>query len=102
VTLRARAAPVEEIAMRFLVAAAAVFACLIAPIAVLAAGPAASRAAAPAGAAADMPAATAPTAADTEAAAKHEKRTACRKQAKAKRLVGADKDAFLKSCVAAK
>lgn len=88
--------------MRFLVAAIAVCACMIAPIAGLAAGPAASRAAAPAGPAADVPAAGAPTAADTEAAAKHEKRTACRKQAKAKRLVGAEKDSFLKSCVAAK
>jgi hypothetical protein len=92
-----RAVAVEEIAMRFLVAAVAVCACMIAPIAGLAAGPAA-----PAGSAADVPAAGAPTAADTAAAAKHEKRTACRKQAKAKRLVGAEKASFLKSCVAAK
>jgi hypothetical protein len=100
--MRARGAPVEEISMRFFVAAVAVCACMIASIAVLAAGPAASRATAPAGSSADMPAAVAPTAADTAAAAKHEKRTACRKQAKAKRLVGAEKDSFLKSCVAAK
>ncbi len=88
--------------MRILLAAVAVCACMIAPIAVLAAGPAASRATAPAGSGADMPAAGVPTAADTEAAAKHEKRTACRKQAQARRLVGAEKDSFLKSCVAAK
>jgi hypothetical protein len=36
-----------------------------------------------------------------DAAAKHAKRTACLKEAKAKKLVGADKTAFLKSCIAA-
>ena len=37
----------------------------------------------------------------SEAAAKHAKRTACLKDAKAKKLLGADKSAFLKSCIAA-
>jgi len=34
------------------------------------------------------------------AAALHTKRTACLKQAKAKKLVGAQKTAFIKDCVA--
>jgi hypothetical protein len=50
-------------------------------------------AAAPAGA----PAATPP---QGDAAAKHAKRTACLKDAKAKKLVGAEKTAFLKNCIA--
>jgi hypothetical protein len=41
------------------------------------------------------------TAADGDAAAKHAKRTACLKSAKAKKLVGAQKTAFIKECVAA-
>ena len=36
-----------------------------------------------------------------DAAAKHAKRTACLKDAKAKKLVGADKTSFLKTCIAA-
>ena len=40
----------------------------------------------------------APLAADA-AAAKHAKRTACLKQAKAKKLLGADKSAFLRDCM---
>jgi hypothetical protein len=34
-----------------------------------------------------------------DAASKHVKRTACLKEAKAKKLVGADKTAFLKNCI---
>lgn len=34
-------------------------------------------------------------------AAKHAKRTACLKDAKTKKLVGAEKSAFLKDCIAA-
>jgi hypothetical protein len=37
--------------------------------------------------------------ADNEAAAKHAKRTACLSQARAKKLVGARKTAFLKDCI---
>jgi hypothetical protein len=37
----------------------------------------------------------------SDAAAKHAKRTACLKNAKAKKLVGADKTSFLKTCIAA-
>jgi hypothetical protein len=36
-----------------------------------------------------------------DAAAKHAKRTACLKDAKAKKLVGAEKTEFLRSCMAA-
>jgi psiF repeat len=59
--------------------------------------------AAPAAAAAPTTAANATanaTAAPTsDAAAKHAKRTACLKDAKTKKLVGADKTAFLKTCI---
>jgi hypothetical protein len=37
-----------------------------------------------------------------EAAARHAKRTACLKQAKTKKLVGAKKTAFIKDCMAAR
>ena len=47
------------------------------------------------------PALTAPTSAASEAAARHAKRTACVKQAKARKLVGAEKNSFIKNCVAA-
>jgi len=49
--------------------------------------------------------ATAPAPASTpaagDAAAKHAKRTACLKETKATKLVGAEKTAFLKNCIAA-
>ncbi len=41
-----------------------------------------------------------PSAASGDAAAKHAKRTACLKEAKAKKLVGAAKTSFVKNCVA--
>jgi hypothetical protein len=43
----------------------------------------------------------APAPSSGDAAAKHAKRTACLKDAKAKKLVGADKTSFLKTCIAA-
>jgi hypothetical protein len=46
------------------------------------------------------PAAAPPDASD--AAARHAKRTACLKQAKAKKLVGAEKNSFIKDCIAAR
>jgi len=61
----------------------------------------------PAAAAPAAPAAAAPTgtptalAADNDAAAKHAKRTACRKNAKVKKLVGDQKTTYIKNCVAA-
>ena len=47
------------------------------------------------------PAAMTPSAAQVanDAAAKHAKRTACLKDAKTRKLVGADKTAFLKACM---
>ncbi|HEX4240982.1 MAG TPA: hypothetical protein VHZ53_06195 [Steroidobacteraceae bacterium] len=53
--------------------------------------------AAPAGAPASQSAAAAANA----AAAKHAKRVECLKQARTKKLVGADRDSYVKSCVAA-
>jgi len=49
------------------------------------------------------PAATAPSPGPvaSDAAAKHVKRTACLKEAKTKKLIGAEKTAFLKSCIEA-
>jgi len=63
-----------------------------------AATPAATSAAAPAATPPAAPAATAPPVA-SDAAAKHVKRTACLKEAKTKKLIGADKTAFLKNCI---
>jgi hypothetical protein len=97
------------ITMRFSTVAAA--ACLIlAPVAWgFAAVPAAQLADVPMAVvpAAGVPAAAKPSPAAAaapssgDAAAKHAKRTACLKDAKAKKLVGADKTSFLKSCIAA-
>lgn len=42
-----------------------------------------------------------PLALSGDAAAKHAKRTACLKEAKTKKLVGADKTTFLRTCIAA-
>jgi hypothetical protein len=56
-------------------------------------------AAAPTAQTAVAPATAVPVSSD--AAAKHAKRTACLKNAKTKKLVGADKTSFLKSCIAA-
>lgn len=45
--------------------------------------------------------ATPAASASSDAAAKHAKRTACLKDAKTKKLVGAEKTSFLKTCIAA-
>jgi hypothetical protein len=57
----------------------------------------------PAAAATAPPADAAPSPAPVagDAAAKHLKRTACLKEAKTKKLIGADKTAFLKTCIEA-
>ena len=47
-----------------------------------------------------MGGATSASSADNDAAARHAKRTACIKEAKAKKLVGAQRAAFIKDCVA--
>jgi hypothetical protein len=59
--------------------------------------------------ASNAPAATPPPAAatpngvssDSDAAARHAKRTACINQARAKKLVGAQKTAYIKGCIGA-
>jgi hypothetical protein len=51
--------------------------------------------------AAAKPAPAATAAPSGDAAAKHAKRTECLKDAKAKKLVDAEKTTFLKSCIAA-
>jgi len=76
--------------------AAAVCFCL--PVAGALAAPPVLRADVPGAAAPASPPAAAPPPGD--AAAKHAKRTACLKDAKAKKLVGADKTAFLRNCIA--
>jgi hypothetical protein len=47
------------------------------------------------------PPAVPPDAPASDAAVRHAKRTACLKQAKARKLVGAGKNSFIKDCVAA-
>jgi hypothetical protein len=47
------------------------------------------------------PVVPAPNAADNEAAARHAKRTQCLQQAKSKKLVGAQKAAYIKDCMGA-
>jgi hypothetical protein len=64
--------------------------------------PAPATAPTPAAAATTTPASTQAAAPPSgDAAAKHAKRTACLKEAKTKKLVGADKTIFLKGCIAA-
>jgi hypothetical protein len=77
--------------------------CLCLPVAGALAAPPVLRADVPgaavpgAAAPASPPAATPP---QGDAAAKHAKRTACLKDAKVKKLVGAEKTAFLRNCIA--
>jgi hypothetical protein len=92
----------SEITMRFSIVAAAACLCLMPLAGGFSATPPSQRADAPGAAA---PAAAAPgsptTAPSGDAAAKHAKRTACLKDAKAKKLVGPEKTSFLKNCIAA-
>ncbi len=90
--------------MRFSPGASALCLSLFAIATGFAADPPAQREATPAAAAAPAAtpdAATPASAASGDAAAKHAKRTACLKDAKAKKLVGADKTSFLHACIAA-
>jgi hypothetical protein len=96
--------------MRLTVATVALSICLwpLAGAQFLAASPSYAAAAAPPAATTPPPATVPPAAAPADAggasadaaAALHTKRTACLKQAKAKKLVGAQKTAFIKDCVA--
>jgi hypothetical protein len=73
--------------------------CLLPICGAFAAAPSAPRADVPGTAAQSAPAPAATAAPD--AAARHAKRAACLKDAKAKKLVGAEKTSFLKTCMAA-
>jgi hypothetical protein len=92
--------------MRLSLPAIALSVC-VSPFGLAAAGPSgdvvaktASPKAVPATAAA--PSTPPPDAPASDAAARHAKRTACLKQAKSKKLVGAGKNSFIKDCVAAR
>lgn len=95
--------------MLFSVPATAVSLCLMLPGVVLAATPAAAQAASATATPATAAPATAVSATEimtpegsaSDAAARHAKRTECLKEAKAKKLVGADRSSFIKDCVAA-
>jgi hypothetical protein len=99
---RRLASPLVEFQMRFFLPAIALSVC-VSPFGLAAAGPTGdvAKSASPNA----VPAAAAPPAAPevpaSDAAARHAKRTACLKQAKAKKLVGAEKNSFIKDCVAA-
>jgi hypothetical protein len=84
--------------VRFATVAAAVCLCLLATLRAQSTDVQGTVAAAPAAAIAGTPGTATPA---SDAAAKHAKRTACLKDAKARKLVGADKTAFLKTCIAA-
>jgi predicted lipid-binding transport protein (Tim44 family) len=86
--------------MRLLLSVTAVCLCL-GPIV---GGPAVAQRAIQADPQAPAAAAPSPSASDASgaaAAARHARRTACLKQAKAKKLLGADKTSFIKQCTAA-
>jgi hypothetical protein len=85
--------------MRFSTVAATL--CLLPICGAFAAAPSAPRADVPGTAAQSAPAPAAATPAAPDAAARHAKRAACLKDAKAKKLVGAEKASFLKTCIAA-
>jgi hypothetical protein len=57
--------------------------------------------ASPPPAAAPRPAPAAGSSIDNDAPARHARRTACLKDAKSKKLVGAQRDAYVKNCVGA-
>jgi hypothetical protein len=83
--------------MRLSLPAIALSVC-VGPFGPAAAGPGdVAKAASPAA----VPATAAPDPAASDAAARHAKRTACLKQAKGKKLVGAGKKSFIKDCTAA-
>src|ERR1700737_4445189 len=87
--------------MHFSVPATAVSLCLMLPGVVLAATPAAAQTASVTAAPATAVPSTEIMTPASDAAARHAKRTECIKEAKAKKLVGADKSSFIKDCVAA-
>jgi hypothetical protein len=97
------ASPFVEFQMRLFLPAIALSVC-VSPFGPAAAGPSGDVAKTPAPKAVPAPAVppSAPPPDASDAAARHAKRTACLKQAKAKKLVGAEKNSFIKDCVAAR
>ncbi|HME39013.1 MAG TPA: hypothetical protein VKG63_08630 [Steroidobacteraceae bacterium] len=87
--------------MRLLSVAAAVCLCLLAMFGALAGAPPAQPADTPPVSEPSGVKPLTPTPPSGDAAAKHAKRTACLKDAKAKKLVGAEKTSFLQKCIAA-
>jgi hypothetical protein len=86
--------------VRFYLPAAALGLCIMPMSVMLAAPPATPKPAAPA--ATPAPYSSAAANADAfaaKAAARHAKRTECLKEAKTKKLVGANKDTYVKDCV---
>jgi hypothetical protein len=86
--------------VRFYLPAAALSLCIMPMSVMLAAPPAAPKSPAPA--ATPAPNSSAAANADAfaaQAAARHAKRTECLKDAKTKKLVGANKDTYVKDCV---
>jgi hypothetical protein len=94
--------PFVEFQMRLTLPAIALSVC-VSPFGLAAAGPSGNvvKTASPKA----VPATAVPPPPDTsasDAAARHAKRTACLKQAKVKKLVGAEKNSFIKDCAAAR
>ena len=89
--------------MRFCFLATAVSLCLIPLGLILAAPPSATKPNTTPGPPTTLPTSAAATADGfaADAAARHAKRTECLKQAKAKKLVGPNKDAYVKDCLGA-
>lgn len=83
--------------MRFYLPAAAISLCIMPMSIMLAAPPAAPKPAAPA--ATPATAAANADAFAAQAAARHAKRTECLKQAKEKKLVGSNRDVYVKDCL---
>jgi len=87
--------------MRFSPVAAAVYLCLLPLFGAVAGVPPAQPADTPSASPPSDVKPLPPAAPSGDAAAKHVKRTACLKDAKAKKLVGAEKNSFLQKCIAA-
>jgi hypothetical protein len=86
--------------LRFYLLAAAIGLCILPMSGMLAAPPAAPKpAAAPAATPAPTSAAANADSFAAQAAARHAKRTGCLKEAKEKKLVGSNRDAYVKDCL---
>ena len=85
--------------VRFYLPAVAVSLCIMPMSVMLAGSPAPAKPAAPVATPASSSAAANADAFAAHAAARHAKRTECLKEARTKKLVGANKDAYVKDCV---